>query len=347
MIKVATVGAGYFSQFHHNSWERIADADLVGISDRNLHKIEKWGKRAYTDFAKMLQETQPDLVDVILPPAGHADAIRASLDAGVKAIICQKPFCNDLAEARAITELAKSVGVPIVVHENFRFQPWYRTIKSAIDSGKIGALLQTTFRLRPGDGQGREAYLDRQPYFQKMEKFLIHETAVHWVDTFRFLMGNPTSVYADLRRVNPVIAGEDAGYVIFEHPDGVRSIFDGNRSLDHSAENSRCTMGEGLFEGTAGTLTLNGDGSVDLREFGAQTKTQIHAPDTTGTFGGDCVHALQSHVVDALNGNGEFENLAQDYLTIIEIEDAIYLSSQKGCKIGFDNDASGRKQSSV
>ena len=35
----------------------------------------------------------------------------------------------------------------------------------------------------PGDGQGPDAYLARQPYFQAMERFLVHETAIHLIDT--------------------------------------------------------------------------------------------------------------------------------------------------------------------
>lgn len=290
----------------------------------------------------MLEETKPDLVDIILPPAGHADTIRQCIAAGVSAIIYQKPFCTSLAEAQEMTDLADAAGVPIIFHENFRFQPWYPAIKSAIDAGQIGVLYQTTFRLRPGDGQGIDAYLERQPYFQKMGKFLIHETAVHWVYTFRYLMGDPVAVYADLRKVNPMIAGEDAGYVIFDNPNGVRSIYDGNRSLDHAAKNSRFTMGEGLFEGTKGTITLNGDGSVDLRNFGSVEKHQIHAPDEMGTLGGDCVHHLQSHVVDALSGKRPFENKSGDYLTVIEIEDAIYQVAESGSKIMFSGHAGNR-----
>ena len=57
--------------------------------------------------------------------------------------------------------------------------------------------IKLTFRLRTGDGQGPDAYLSRQPYFQKMEHFLVHETAVHWIDTFRFLLGDINAVYAD------------------------------------------------------------------------------------------------------------------------------------------------------
>ena len=108
----------------------------------------------------------------------------------------------------------------MVVHENFRFMPWYRFIKTALDDDVNGGLLQATFRLRPGDGQGPKAYLDRQPYFQTMRRFEVQETAVHWVDLFRFLPGPPVSVYADLRRLNPAIAGEDAGIILFERQGG-------------------------------------------------------------------------------------------------------------------------------
>ena len=36
----------------------------------------------------------------------------------------------------------------------------------------IGTPYQISFKMRPGDGQGKNAYLNRQPYFQKMERFL-------------------------------------------------------------------------------------------------------------------------------------------------------------------------------
>lgn len=231
--------------------------------------------------------------------------------------------------------LAQQAGAQLVVHENFRFQPWYRAIKRVMDQGTLGTLHQATFRLRPGDGQGPQAYLDRQPYFQQMPRFLVHETAVHWIDTFRYLLGNPVSVYADLRRMNPAIAGEDAGYLLFEHPGGVCALFDGNRHLDHAADNKRRTMGEALFEGTNGSLSLLGDGSLWLRPFDAQDAQQVLAPDTHEGFGGDCVHALQSHVVHSINAGGVLENTATDYLRVIEIEDAVYRSASEGRRIGL------------
>lgn len=333
MIRVACVGAGYFGQFHYDSWARNPRVELVGACDQEVEKARATGLPAFDQLSDMLAQTAPDVLDIILPPPAHSSAIHTALNAGVKTIICQKPFCLNLKEAAAITQDARAAGATLVIHENFRFQPWYRVIKAALSAGSIGAVHQATFRLRPGDGQGSDAYLDRQPYFQKMPRFLIHETAVHWIDTFRYLLGEPTAVYADLRRLNPAIAGEDSGHVLFDFPGGLRALFDGNRHLDHKADNLRRTMGEALIEGTTGSLCLGGDGSVTRRGFGELEETVILPPDQWPGFGGDCVHALQNHVISSLLDGTELENRAEDYLRVIEIEQAIYASAQDGRKI--------------
>ncbi|UWR13347.1 Gfo/Idh/MocA family protein [Sulfitobacter mediterraneus] len=331
-LRVACLGAGYFSQFHYEAWARIPEVKLVGAADLDLRAAAATGLAAFDDLDQMIAETEPDILDIILPPSGQAQAVRAAITAGLRIVICQKPFCRDLAEATQIAAEAEAAGLTLIVHENFRFMPWYRAMKSAMDAGEIGTVLQATFRLRPGDGQGPRAYLDRQPYFQTMPQLLIQETGVHWVDTFRYLFGDPAAVYADLRRINPVIAGEDAGFVLFDHPGDVRAMFDGNRLLDHATDNQRRTMGEALIEGTKGTLTLYGDGSVTRRQFGQQDEGEILPPDSWKGFGGDCVHALQAHVVSGLLYGTGFANTASDYLTVIKTRDAIYRSAETGQK---------------
>ena len=332
-VRVACVGAGYFSGFHRDAWSRIAGTELVGVCDTNIEAANGTGLPGFGALKDMIDATAPDILDVIVPPESQAEVIRRALALGLRRIICQKPFCTSLEEAEALTAQAESAGAILVIHENFRFMPWYRAIKAALDGGIIGTLHQATFRLRPGDGQGPDAYLDRQPYFQTMPRFLVQETAVHWVDTFRFLLGDPVSVYADLRRLNPSIAGEDAGLIIFEHEAGVRAVFDGDRHLDHASDNLRRTMGEALFEGTEGTLTLLGDGSVLHRAFGSRTARTVLPPDPWPGFGGDCVFALQSHIVAALNQGALPENIASDYCAVLRTRDAIYRSAETGCKV--------------
>jgi len=337
-VRVACLGAGYFAQFHYDSWRRIDRVQLVGACDLDLERATATDLPAFTQLDHMLHAIDVDLLDIILPPENHAQAIRTAIAAGVKWIICQKPFCRDLTEAEQIVDTAEAAGVTVIVHENFRFQPWYRAIKRVLDLGDLGTVHQATFRMRPGDGQGPRAYLDRQPYFQKMPRFLIHETGVHWVDTFRYLLGNPHAVYADLRRINPAIAGEDAGVVLFDHPHGARSVLDANRHIDHNADNQRRTMGTATVEGTNGTLTLGGDGSVTLRLKGQQKERPILPADSWNGFGGDCVHALQSHVISGVLDGGPLENVARDYLDVIKIEQAIYASSLCESKVYLEKE---------
>ena len=109
----------------------------------------------------MVSVCQPDLIDITAPPQAHLELIEA-LAPHVGHIICQKPFCLSIDEAEAVSAEAEAAGATLIVHENFRFMPWYRRIKSAIDAGDIGHPMQASFRLRPGDGQGPSAYLDRQ-----------------------------------------------------------------------------------------------------------------------------------------------------------------------------------------
>jgi predicted dehydrogenase len=332
-LRVASIGAGYFSQFHHDAWSRMADVELVAVCDQDAVNAADFAQRygaakSYTDAAAMLDAEKPDLLDIVTPPASHLDLIRLAAERRIDTI-CQKAFCRNLAEARAAADLAETAGIRLVVHENFRFQPWYAVIKDRVDRGELGEIYQIAFRLRPGDGQGPRAYLDRQPYFQTMQRFLVHETAIHFIDTFRFLLGEYKSVFADLRRLNPAIAGEDSGLLIFEHTSGARSVFDGNRLVDHAAENRRLTMGEMLIEGSRGVLRLDGNGRLYQRALGESIERDVAYDWIKGPVSGDSVMRLQRHVVDAIRGSGALVNTARDYLRCLEIEEAVYRSASE------------------
>jgi len=333
-LRVATIGAGYFSQFHHDAWSRIEDVALVAVCDRDRAKAaafaERWAIPAtYDDVATMLDRERPDLVDIATPPATHLELIRETAVRGL-ATICQKAFCRSLLEAEEAVAVAEKAGILLVVHENFRFQPWHQEIRRQIDASAIGEPYQATFRLRPGDGQGPRAYLDRQPYFQQMERFLVHETGIHLIDTFRFLFGEVDAVLARLRRLNAAIAGEDAGIILFEFASGVRALFDGNRLADHMADDRRLTMGEMLIEGSSGMIRLDGYGRLFHRAFGENEEREIAYPWENAGFAGDSVLRLQRHVVDHLRGRGPLHNAARAYLTNLRIEEAVYASSASG-----------------
>ena len=285
----------------------------------------------------MLTRTEPDLLDIVTPPQTHLALVREAAARGID-VICQKPLAPTLAEAEELVGIAEQAGIRLTVHENFRFQPWFRHARTMIDAGRLGQLHGIAFRLRPGDGQGPRAYLDRQPYFRTMEHFLIHETGVHFVDTFRYLMGEVVAVTARLRHLNPAIAGEDAGMVIFEFENGAMGLLDGNRLNDHVAENCRLTMGELHLEGAAGVLRLDGSAGLWWKPHGELEAEEPYSWDSRG-FAGDCVHALQHHVVTHLRRGTLPVNSGREYLANLRIEEAIYESSRSGRRIELSAEA--------
>jgi predicted dehydrogenase len=336
-LRVLGVGAGYFSQFQYLGWRNIEDADCVAIVNRDQAKARAMADRygiadVYGDLGAALDAVKPDLVDLITPPETHRAFVAATVARGVPTI-CQKQFGTSYADAVAITEIAERARVPLVVHENFRWEPWYREARRLIDAGMLGTPHAVAFRLRPGDGQGPRAYLDRQPYFQQMRRFLVAETAIHWIDTFRFLMGEVAAVYARLRRINPAIAGEDAGYVVFEYANGATGLFDGNRLNDHVAANPRRTMGEAWIEGSAGVLRLDGDARLWWKPH--QQPEALHRYDRgpDDTFGGGACEWLQRHVVAHFVSGAPLENTARDYLANLRVQEAVYRSAAEGRRI--------------
>lgn len=332
-FRTACVGAGFFAQLHHAAWLRAKGADLIGIADPDKAAATPDGVPRFDTLDALLAAGPVDILDIATPPQTHAGLIETAIASGVTRIICQKPFCGTLEAARRITDLAEASGVSLAVHENFRFQPWYRQLRQMIIEGRLGPLYQFRFALRPGDGQGPDAYLDRQPYFQTMERFLVHETAVHFLDVFTYLFGRPTTIYADLRRLNPAIAGEDAGLVICGYEDGFRAVFDGNRLADHAADNTRLTMGEALLEGERGSLRIDGFGRISMRDHGATGWQEIAGPPSDTSFGGGCVAALCQQAIEAWRSGDTPEVTAADYLDVLMMEEAVYDSAASSARI--------------
>ena len=143
------------------------------------------------------------------------------------------------------------------------------------------------------------------------------------------------NVYADLRRLNPVLKGEDEGLLIMEHASGARSVFDGNRLADHVSDNPRRTMGEMEIEGEGGRLRLDGAGRIWLRAFGeaAEREIPVTLPVDEASFGGGCVAHLIAHAAAAMHAGVTPENTAQDYLQVIRLTDAAYLSAAEGRRV--------------
>jgi D-apiose dehydrogenase len=331
-LAVAIAGCGYFSRFHQDAWGRLDRVRVVAVADRDRSKAEAAAgafpqAQIFERAEEMIDRARPDLVDIATPPATHRPLVAAAAEAGVAAF-CQKPLAPSFDEAVALVETAERAGIPLILHENFRFMPWFREAKRLVAEGAVGTPLAISFRLRPGDGQGPDAYLARQPYFQTMPRFLMHETGIHLIDVFRFLMGEVTGIFARLKRFNPVIAGEDAGIVTFEFASGALGVFDANRHIDHPSEDARMTMGVMTLEGTDGAVRLDGYGRLHVRPRGGTEREHAYPWENRG-YGGDCVYHQIRHVAAHLLDGAPVMNDGRSYLRNLEIEEAAYRSDRE------------------
>ena len=332
---VAVAGAGYFASFHLDAWQRLQAQGavvLAGIAEpdeqRRSAAMRDFGlAKGFSDVGAMLDALQPDILDIATPPHTHLPLVALAASRGI-ACISQKPLAPTYDEAVEVVATAERAGILLAVHENFRWMPWYLEMKRLLASGMLGTPHTISVRMRPGDGQGPDAYLGRQPYFQKMPRFWIHETAIHFVDTFRFLFGEVTTVGALLRRRNPAIAGEDSGYVTLAFGDGPTALIDGNRLNDHPAANTRLTMGEHWLEGSAGVLRLDGYGRLFWKPHGGPEAEHAYVWEDTG-FAGDCVYRQQKHVLERIGKGLAPVNTGREYLRNYAIEEAIYRSHEE------------------
>ena len=332
-LRGVCVGAGYFAKFQYEAWNRIPDVKISALCNRNLEKGQQIAdefsfENVYTDFAEMLQTEKPDFVDIITPPDTHLEYCKVAADLGVN-IIVQKPLAPTFSEAQELVDYCQRKGVRLMVHENFRFQPWHREIKKLIDKQMIGDLFYLNFRMRMGDGWQHDAYLARQPYFRTMSRLLVYETGIHFIDTFRFLVGEIATVYSNLKKLNPEIAGEDAGIIHFNFKNGVSGVYDANRYNESNSENPRYTFGEFLIEGSKGSIRLYNDGKITIQPLG-EMETEVVYNHEKINFAGDCVYFTQKHFVACMLENSPFETSGEEYLKNILVQEAVYEASNKG-----------------
>ena len=325
------IGAGYFAPFQYEAWTRIPEVDMVGIYNRTEARarslMEQYGiGRCYQDWQEMLDRERPDFVDIITPPETHEEMCAFAAARGIH-IICQKPLAPSYAASQRVVE--KSAGVRFMVHENFRWQPWYRAIKDVQARGDIGGFTHIHFLMRMGDGWGADAYLARQPFFRDYSRLLFYETGVHFIDTFRFLLGDVSSVVAETKRLNPAIRGEDAGQLLLKFQSGATAIWDANRYNESEAESPRFTFGELRIDGTAGHLTMDASSTIRVKRLG-QPVVELEYARERKNFAADCVYFLQRHFVDCLLSGREFESNGPDYLKNVRIVEAAYESARTG-----------------
>jgi len=325
-VRGAIIGCGFFGGIQMEAWRRMPEVEIAVACDTDLDRARQFAPVVYASAEEMFSCEKLDFVDIATRPEHHLSLVRLAMRAGVPPI-CQKPMAPSWEECIAMAEASETAGVRLMIHENWRWQPWYRAAREIIARGDIGRPVAYTFRTRKGDGLGDRPYT-AQPYFRTMPRLLIHETLVHHIDTARYLFGEVESIYAQTRRVNPLISGEDQALLMVRHVDDLPGIIDGHRFLNPEPDGP--AMGEALFEGDSAALRLDSTGNLCIGK-------KLHWKNQANEgYRGDSVRQTQQHFIDCLRTGGQFESGARAYLRTVAAVEAAYRSAEQQRAVRLD-----------
>jgi predicted dehydrogenase len=213
-IGVGIVGAGAIAAAHAGAARGHEGAQLVAVYDiapeRARAACAQWNvAKAAASLQELIGDDAVDAVIVCTPPASHADAAIAALDAG-KHVLCEKPLALDVAEAMAMVQAAeRSSGFLACASARMRCNPAPQAARRLIDGGELGDVYHVRFsswrlRLRPGHHYAPEAawFLNRS----LAGGGVIIDVGVYQIDAALWMLGDPAvvSVTAQLRRFTEV-----------------------------------------------------------------------------------------------------------------------------------------------
>jgi predicted dehydrogenase len=266
-VKGALIGCGFFAVNQMHGWQGLADVAIVAICDRDPERLRIVGDafgvaRRYASAEAMFADGGFDFVDIATTVGSHRALVELAASHKVPAI-CQKPFAPTLDDAKAMVTAAEQAGIPLMIHENFRWQTPILAVRQILDSGAIG----TPFWGRVSFRSGFDVF-SGQPYLAKGKRFIIEDLGIHSLDIARFLFGDANHMTARTRRINPEIAGEDVATMLLDHDNGITSIVDVSYATTLPEEPFPQTFVE--VDGSKGTLRL-----------GKDYRLTVHGPDGT------------------------------------------------------------------
>ncbi len=318
----AVVAAGGQGRVHAAAYRADERVRLAGIADLDRAAADRLAAdldipAAFSDAGAMLAELRPDLLSVCTPPQHRRAVVEAAIDAGVRAIHCEKPFALSYGDAVAMTERAADAGVQLTVNLQRRFEPVHRFARGQLDEGLIGELVSI-------EGYCPNLF-DWGSHIVDLALFYRHDAPVEWVlgqadvSTNRYVYG----VFVETSSITQIAWA-----------DGVRATIATGREPATPILNRENNLGL-ILQGTRGRIIVNGQEAV-VQRFGAEGMRfpSPYAGDPSGWDHGidpaifACTEQAVADLVDALEHGTEPVLAARHALAGAEIVFASYESAR-------------------
>lgn len=321
--KIGLIGCGGITASHLDAY-RTAGWDVVALCDLNRDAAEARRKEFYpkaevfTDYRKLMERPDVDVVDIALHPKPRAEAIEHALHAG-KHVLSQKPFVLDLKAGERLVALAAKKRLKLAVNQNGRWAPYASYAAHAIRAGLIGDVQTVSMNLN-----WDHTWIKGTP-FEKIHHVVFFDFAIHWFDMAAMFFGGrkalqvfATNAFAPRQKLKPPMIG--SAVIQFDH---------GTATLNFDAH-SRFGPEETLcISGTAGTIRSHGP-ILAANEMTIYNQRGCTRPNLKGKWFNDGFRGAMGELLCAIEEDREPSNSAQQNLQSLAICFAAVKSADSG-----------------
>ena len=228
------VGLGMIADFHAQAIAQVTGAKLIGVATRNASKARAFADKYQVPFvaptiAELAARPDIDIICITTPSGAHLETALAAIEAG-KHVVIEKPIEIDTTRTDKILAAADAAGIRVAPIFQGRFGDGARTVKAAIDAGRLGRLVLASNYvkwhrtaqyytpprgLRANDGGGA-----------------VINQAIHGLDLLLWFVGLPAEVFAwQTRRVHTGIEVEDTAVAALKFANGALGTFEASTAL--------------------------------------------------------------------------------------------------------------------
>ncbi len=325
-LRIALAGAGMISWHHLLAWKKLEPhVRLVAVCDpdtaRARKRAEEFGiPHIFARAEDLFANQDIDVLDVASPRETHAYWVESAATRGIPTL-CQKPLTPTLAEAEALVE-SVSGKTRLMVHENWRFRPWYRRAQRWIKDGALGDLLLGRITLLGSgmlpDASGERPAFVRQPFMAHEHRLMISEVLIHHLDTMRYLCGPLRVVAARTRRTLQEAKGETFAAIFLETAKGCPVEVTGTMAAPGFPPRASDRL---ELIGSRASLVFD---DFELRLLGATSKSEQFDAGEGYQASFDSVIA---HFVDCVRSGQPFETNSTDNMETMRLVEHAYLAA--------------------
>jgi UDP-N-acetyl-2-amino-2-deoxyglucuronate dehydrogenase len=223
IVKFAVVGLGSIGSRHLAVLEAQPMAKIVSICDIEPEKYRKFKTLyefpSFTDYDKMLEQTDADVIDICTPHGLHAPMAIKAANKG-KHILVEKPMALTVHEAKEMIVAAEQNAVRLMVVKQNRYNVPVVLTNQVLGAGKLGRVFMTQCNVFWN--RNPEYYRDSNWRGKKtLEGGALFTQVSHFIDLLIWWFGDIKNANAQISNKYHNIEVEDCGVAQVEFASGV------------------------------------------------------------------------------------------------------------------------------